>query len=124
PWCGGGRRRVPGRAARDLTRPARASPAASASAWAGPGTPHHLFSELFKRTAGIELTHVPYRGSVPALSDVAAGHVQMMFCDIPPALSLIAEGKVRALGVSTRERVAPLPQLAPIAELGVPGFDA
>ena len=71
---------------------------------AGPGTPHHLFAELFKGATGIEMMHVPYRGSIPALTDVAAGHVQLMFCDIPPALSLIAEGKLRALGVSTKEK--------------------
>jgi tripartite-type tricarboxylate transporter receptor subunit TctC len=70
------------------------------------------------------MTHVPYRGSVPALSDVAAGHVQLMFCDIPPALGLINEGKVRALGVSTKERVAALPGISSIAEQGLAGFDA
>jgi tripartite-type tricarboxylate transporter receptor subunit TctC len=70
------------------------------------------------------MTHVPYRGSVPALTDVAAGHIQLMFCDIPPALGLVKEGKVRALGVSTKERVAVLPELLPIAEQGVTGFDA
>jgi tripartite-type tricarboxylate transporter receptor subunit TctC len=70
------------------------------------------------------MTHVPYRGSVPALSDVAAGHVQLMFCDIPPALSLINEGKVRGLGVSTKERVAALPGISSIAEQGLTGFDA
>jgi len=91
---------------------------------AGPGTPHHLFSELFKSMTGVEMAQVPYRGSVPALTDVAAGHVPLMFCDLPPALSLIRDGKLRALGVSTKERVTALPDLAPIAELGVPGFDA
>jgi len=73
---------------------------------------------------GVEMTHVPYRGSVPALTDVAAGHVQLMFCDIPPALGLINEGKVRALGVSTKERVAALPDLASVAEQGLADFDA
>jgi tripartite-type tricarboxylate transporter receptor subunit TctC len=95
-----------------------------AYASAGPGTPHHLFAELFKSMTGVEMTQVPYRGSVPALTDVAAGHVPLMFCDLPPTLSLIREGKLRALGVSTKERVTALPDLAPIAELGVPGFDA
>ena len=59
-----------------------------------------------------------------ALTDVAAGYVALMFCDLPPALSLIRDGKLRALGVSTKERVAALPDLAPIAEVGIPGFDA
>jgi tripartite-type tricarboxylate transporter receptor subunit TctC len=70
------------------------------------------------------MTHVPYRGSVPALTDVAAGHVQLMFSDVPPARGLIAEGKVRALAVSTKERVAVLPGVPTIAESAVPDFDA
>ena len=69
---------------------------------------------------GIAMTHVPYRGSVPALTDVAAGHVQLMFCDVPPALGLIAEGKVRALGVSTKERVAVLPGRSADRRVGRP----
>jgi tripartite-type tricarboxylate transporter receptor subunit TctC len=108
----------------DLIKLAKDKPGALAFASAGPGTPHHLFAELLKGMAAIEMTHVPYRGSVPALTDVAAGHVQLMFSDVPPALALINEGKVRALGVSTKERVAVLPQIAPIAEQGVEGFDA
>src|SRR6476659_9776083 len=77
-----------------------------------------------KTKTAIEMMHIPYRGSVPALTDVAAGHVQLMFSDVPPALSLINEGRVRAIGVSTKERVAALPHLAPIAEQGVADFDA
>jgi tripartite-type tricarboxylate transporter receptor subunit TctC len=108
----------------DLIKLAKDKPGQLAFASAGPGTPHHLFPELFKSMTGIEMTHVPYRGSLPALTDVAAGHVQLMFSDVPPALALINEGKVRALGVSTKERVAALPHLAPIADQGVAGFDA
>jgi tripartite-type tricarboxylate transporter receptor subunit TctC len=108
----------------ELIKFAKDKPRALAFASAGPGTPHHLFPELLKGMAAIEMMHVPYRGSVPALTDVAAGHVQLMFSDIPPALALINEGKVRALGVSTKERVAVLPHIAPIAEQGVAGFDA
>jgi tripartite-type tricarboxylate transporter receptor subunit TctC len=107
----------------DLIRHAKDRPGRLSFASAGPGTPHHLFPQLFKTLTGIEMNHVPYRGSVPALTDVAAGHVELMFSDIPPALSLINDGKVRALGVSTKERVPVLPQLAPIAEQGVAGFD-
>ena len=108
----------------DLVKLAKDKPGQLAFASAGPGTPHHLLPQIFQGMTGIEMTHVPYRGSVPALTDVAAGHVQLMFCDIPPALGLINEGKVRALGVSTKERVAALPNLSPLAEQGVPGFDA
>jgi tripartite-type tricarboxylate transporter receptor subunit TctC len=108
----------------DLVELAKAKPGQLSFASAGLGTPHHLFAQLFKGMTGVEMTHVPYRGSVPALSDVAAGHVQLMFCDIPPSLGLINEGKVRALGVSTKERVAALPGISSIAEQGLTGFDA
>jgi len=108
----------------DLVNLAKDKPGQLAFASAGAGTPHHLFPHLFQSKTGIEMTHVPYRGSVPALTDVAAGHVQLMFSDVPPALSLINEGKVRAIGVSTKERVAALPHLVPIAEQGVADFDA
>ena len=110
--------------ATDLVELAKAKPGQLSFASAGLGTPHHLFAQLFKSMTSVEMTHVPYRGSVPALSDVAAGHVQLMFCDIPAALGLINEGKVRGLGVSTKERVAALPGISSIAEQGVAGFDA
>jgi tripartite-type tricarboxylate transporter receptor subunit TctC len=108
----------------ELIALAKEQPGRLAYASAGPGTPHHLFPELLKSMTGIAMTHVPYRGSVPALTDVAAGHVQLMFSDVPPARGLIAEGKVRALAVSTKERVAVLPGIPTIAEAAVPGFDA
>lgn len=73
---------------------------------------------------GIEMTHVPYNGSVPALTDVVAGHMPLMFCDLGPAQPMIKQGKVRALGVTSAVRVPSLPDVAPIAEVGVPGFEA
>jgi tripartite-type tricarboxylate transporter receptor subunit TctC len=90
----------------------------------GPGLPHHLFGELFKTMTGIAMTPVPYKGSLPALNDVIAGHVPLMFCDLGPAGPMITAGKVRALGVTTRTRVAAVPDVPPLAEVGVPGFDA
>jgi tripartite-type tricarboxylate transporter receptor subunit TctC len=89
----------------------------------GVGAPHHLYAELLKSMTGIQLTHVPYKGSLPALNDVVAGHIELMFCDVPPAFGMIKAGKVRALGVSTSKRVDALPDLPPISEAGVPGFD-
>ncbi len=115
---------LPVRSVSDLVSLAKERPGRLSFASAGPGTPHHLFPELLKSMTGIEMTHVPFRGSVPALTDVMAGHVDLMFSDVPPALALIGEGKVRALGVSTKERIPVLAELAPIAEQGVPGFDA
>jgi len=89
----------------------------------GSGSPHHLLTELFKSMTGIQMRHVPYRGTAPALTDVLAGHVPVMFSDPVPVLPLIREGKLRALGVSTNARLAPAPDIPPLAEAGVPGFD-
>jgi len=93
-------------------------------ATAGPGVPHHLFAELFKSMTGVEMTPVAYRGSLPALNDVVAGHVPLMFVDIGPSLGIIRGGKVRALAVSTKQRFEGLPDVPPLDEAGVPGFDA
>jgi tripartite-type tricarboxylate transporter receptor subunit TctC len=93
-------------------------------ATAGPGVPHHLFAELFKSMTGIDMSPVAYRGSLPALNDVVAGHVPLMFVDIGPALGILKSGKVRPLGVSTRARFATLPDIPSIAESGLPDFDA
>jgi tripartite-type tricarboxylate transporter receptor subunit TctC len=78
--------------------------------------------ELFKSMTGTQMTHVPYKGSLPALNDVVGGHIQLMFCDIPPAAGMIAAGKVRVLGVSTGDRVPSYPDVPTVAEAGVPGF--
>ena len=93
-------------------------------ATAGPGTPHHLFAELLKSMTGIDMSPVVYRGSLPALNDVVAGHVPLMFVDVGPALGIIQSGKVRSLGISTKARFPALPDIPPLAEAGVPGFDA
>jgi tripartite-type tricarboxylate transporter receptor subunit TctC len=90
----------------------------------GPGSPHHLQAELLKSMTGIAMTHIPYKGSAPALTDVIAGHIPLMFSDTVPSLPQIKEGKVRALGVSTAVRVPAAPDIPPVAEAGVPGFDA
>ncbi len=90
----------------------------------GPGQPHHLFAELFKSMTGVEMSPVPYRGSLPALNDVVAGHIPVMFVDLGAGLSIIQSGKVRALGVSPRTRVAAIPDVPSVAEAGVPDFDA
>jgi tripartite-type tricarboxylate transporter receptor subunit TctC len=90
----------------------------------GPGSTLHLAGELLKSMTGIEMTHVPYRGSPPALSDVIAGHVDLMFSDPSSAVAQIKEGKVRPLGVSSLTRMPTAPDLPPIAEAGVPGFEA
>jgi tripartite-type tricarboxylate transporter receptor subunit TctC len=79
--------------------------------------------ELLKTTLGIPMTHVPYKGTLPALNDVIAGHIQLMFSDLAPAYPLIQAGKLRALGVTTAQRAAAAPDIPPLADVGVPGFD-
>jgi tripartite-type tricarboxylate transporter receptor subunit TctC len=90
----------------------------------GPGSPHHLYAVLFKSMTGIEMAHIPYKGSASAIADVVAGHVPILFSDPIPSLPLIRDGKVRALGVTTRQRWASAPDIPTIAEAGVPGFVA
>jgi len=90
----------------------------------GIGAFHHLAAALFASMTGITMTHVPYRGTAPALTDLAGGYIQLMFSDIGPALPLINAGKIRPLAVTTKERFAALPNLPPLDEVGVPGFDA
>jgi tripartite-type tricarboxylate transporter receptor subunit TctC len=104
----------------DLVKLAKERPLSYGSG--GAGAFHHLMGELFKTTLGIPMTHVPYKGTLPALNDVIAGHIQLMFSDLAPAYPLIQAGKVRALGVTTARRTA-APDIPPLAEVGVPGFD-
>jgi tripartite-type tricarboxylate transporter receptor subunit TctC len=108
----------------DLVKLAKATPGGLNYGSAGPGTAQHLEGEMLKAALGIELTHVPYKAISPALNDVAGGHIPMMFAPVPIALPLIQSGKVRALGVTTIERVEALPDARPLTEIGVRDFDA
>jgi tripartite-type tricarboxylate transporter receptor subunit TctC len=90
----------------------------------GAGSPHHLLTEIFKNMTGIDMAHVPYKGSAPALNDVVGGHIQVLFSDPLPSLPQIQAGNVRALGVSSIARWPAAPDISTIAEAGVPGFDA
>jgi tripartite-type tricarboxylate transporter receptor subunit TctC len=102
---------------------ARAKPGGLAFASSGPGTPHHLFAELFQTLTGTQLTHVPYKGAAPAINDGVAGHVQLMFTDVAPALGMIQEAKLQPLGVTSKARVAAIPNVPPL-DASVAGFDA
>jgi tripartite-type tricarboxylate transporter receptor subunit TctC len=115
---------VPAKSVTELVTYAKANPGKLTFASVGPGVPHHLFMELFKSMTGIQASYVPYKGSAPAVNDVVGGHVPMMFCDLGPAAGAIASGKVRALGMSSPFRVPNFPDIPPIAEVGVPGFNA
>jgi len=114
---------VPAASVSDLIRLAKEKPGELSYASAGPGSPHHLFFELLKSMTGIQATHVPYRGNVPAIADVVAGHVPTMFSD-PSGLPLIKDGKVRALAASSAKRLPQAPEIPTIAEGGLSGFDA
>ena len=90
----------------------------------GSGSSVHLAAELFAIMAGIKLTHVPYRGSGPALNDLVGGHVTMMFATMPPSIGLARDGKVRALAVTGAKRSSVLPDVPTVAEAGLPGYEA
>lgn len=108
----------------DLIRLARDTPGGLAYASNGHGGAGHLDAELMKSMTGIQLTHIPYKGLAPALNDVVAGHVPMMFGDFSSALRLVREGRLRALGVSTAERIPAAPEIPTLAEAGLPGYEA
>ncbi len=115
---------LPVRSVPELIKLAKENPGQLSYGSAGPGTPSHLFTELFKSMTGTGMTHIPYKGSAQAVADVAGGHVPMVFGDPVSSLPLIKAGKVRALGISTKARLPTAPEIAPLAEVGVPGFDA
>jgi tripartite-type tricarboxylate transporter receptor subunit TctC len=102
---------------------AKANPGKINMASAGIGGPQHAAGELFKYLAGVDMVHVPYRGSTPAITDLIAGQVQVMFDVTPTALPQVTGGKTRALGVSTTTRLAALPDVPPIADF-VKGYEA
>jgi tripartite-type tricarboxylate transporter receptor subunit TctC len=108
----------------ELIALAKAEPGKLAFGSAGPGTPHHLYAELFKSMTGTQMGHVPYRGSLPLLTDVVAGHIPLTFIDFGPSVGMLRAGKVRPLGISTKARLAQFPDIPTIAEAGVAGFDA
>jgi tripartite-type tricarboxylate transporter receptor subunit TctC len=91
---------------------------------AGPGGPPHLYMQLLMSMTGTQMTHIPYKGTSQAINDLIAGTVPMVFSDVAAAVELIKAGKVRPLGVSSKERAPALPDVPTIAEAGVPGFDA
>jgi tripartite-type tricarboxylate transporter receptor subunit TctC len=108
----------------DLIKYAKEKPGQLNYGSGGAGSPHQLLAEILKSMTGIEMAHVAYKGSSPALNDVIGGHIQLLFSDPLPSLPQIKAGNVRALGVSTAARWPTAPEIPTIAESGVPGFDA
>jgi len=113
---------LPVRTIPDLVALAKERPLSYGST--GTGTVAHLAAELLKSRTGIEMTHVPYRGVVQSLTDVAAGHVQLAFGSPDSGIGMMREGKVRPIGATSLTRINVLPEVPPLAEAGLPGFEA
>ncbi len=115
---------VPANSVQELIAYAKANPGKLNFASSGSGTSIHLSGELFKVMAGVQMTHIPYKGSAPAVQDLIGGQVQLMFDNLPPSLPQIKAGKLRALAVTSATRAPALPDTPTIAEAGLPGFEA
>ena len=116
---------LPARSVPEFIALAKSKPGEFSYGSTGPGSPFHLYAELFSSMTGIQMVHVPYKAAVAAQVDLMGGRLQVMMTDFTSSLQLIREGKIRALGVTTKNsRRLPRPSIAPIAELGVPGFEA
>jgi tripartite-type tricarboxylate transporter receptor subunit TctC len=112
---------LPVQSVADLVKVAKERPLSYGSG--GVGAFHHLNAELFSSMMGIKMTHVPYRGSVPAMTDLVAGHIQVLFVDIGPSIQLVRAGKARVLGITSAEPAAAAAEVPPLAKVGVPGFN-
>jgi len=115
---------IPAHTVKELIAYAKANPGKLTYASAGVGSGIHLAAEYFRFQAGLEMTHVPYKGSAPALNDLVGGHVSMYFSSLPPAVALVKDGRLRALGVTGLQRSSIFPDLPTIAEAALPGFEA
>src|SRR5262245_37178658 len=115
---------VPARSMAELIAYAKANPGKVNYGSSGHGAAAHLAAELFRAEAKLDIVHVPYKGAAPALQDLIAGHVQMMFATAASVVPHIQAGQVRALAVTTLKRTAVFPELATVDELGLKGFDA
>ncbi len=114
---------VPAQTLREFITYAKAHPGKLDFASAGNGTPHHIAGEMFKQMTGIEMVHVPYKGTGPALTDLVGGQVAFMSVEILAAMPLAKAGKLHVLGVATAQRNPSAPELPTVAEAGLPGFE-
>jgi tripartite-type tricarboxylate transporter receptor subunit TctC len=115
---------LPAKTIPELIALAKKEPGKLNYASAGTGSGIHLGTEYFATMAGIKLTHIPYKGSSPALTDLIGGHVAIYFSSLPPAVGLIKEGKVRALAITSAKRSPILPDVPTVAEAALPGYEA
>jgi len=115
---------VPVNSMQELIAYAKANPGKLNFASSGSGTSIHLSGEMFKVMTGVQMAHVPYKGSSPALADLMGGQVQLMFDNLPSSLALIKAGKLKPLAVTSLTRSSALPDVPTVAESGLPGFEA
>jgi len=108
----------------ELLAAARAKQGTLVYGTAGNGTPPHMTGELFKAYTGVDITHVPYKGGAPAIADLIAGQIPMMFDNVPPLLPHVRSGRIKALAVTSLQRIAVLPDVPTLHELGLKDFDA
>jgi tripartite-type tricarboxylate transporter receptor subunit TctC len=114
---------VPAKTVQELIKLAKAKPGELTFASGGSGTGNHIAAELLKSVAGLDIRHIPYKGVLPAVPDLLAGRVTMMFSPIPVVLPFVREGKLRALAVTSLTRSSTAPELPTVAESGYPGFE-
>ena len=114
---------LPVKSVGELIAYAKANPGKLSYASVGAGTPHHLGMELFKSMTGVDMVHVPYKGSVPALTDVASGQVPLMFATINAALPFVQGGRLRAIATGESQRLSTMRDLPTVSEAGVAGFE-
>lgn len=115
---------LPVRSVQEFIALAKARPGELNYGSAGAGTAIHMAAELFKWVAGVNLAHIAYKGSAPAMIDLIGGQIQVMFENVASATPYVKSGKIRALGVTGRQRASNLPDIAPIAEAGLPDYEA
>ncbi len=113
---------LPANTIKELIALAKSKPGQINYASVGPGSPQHLGVEYMKHMTGIDLTHIPYKGSAPAMTDVMAGHVSLMFNSMPTILPLVAAKKLKAIAVSSAKRSVAAPDVPTVSEAGIPGF--
>jgi len=114
---------LPVRTVKDFIELAKKSPNKLSFGSVGPGTPQHLGGELFKMQAGVDLIHVPFRGATAVIPDLLAGRIDMFIGAINSLLTLIQEGKLRAIAATSLNRIASLPDVPTLSEMGFPGFE-
>jgi tripartite-type tricarboxylate transporter receptor subunit TctC len=113
----------PAKSLRDLIRMAKANPGKVTYGSSGIGSVLHLSGELLKTMTGIDIVHVPYKGTGPSLVDLLGGQIDMVFSNLPPVVPYVQDGRMRGIAVTTAKRVGPLPNVPTMIESGVPGYD-